>query len=91
MYYGGFYPYKTLEEYWAYWSRYIYINRYTDAPKTVYTDLLSIVKDKDYFVITTNVDHQFQKAGFNKKRLFYTQGDIRLVSMLKTVLQQNIR
>ena len=70
MYYGGFYPYKTLEEYWAYWSRYIYINRYTAAPKTVYADLLRLVKDKDYFVITTNVDHQFQKAGFDKKRLF---------------------
>ena len=83
MYYGGFYPYKTLEEYWAYWSRYIYINRYTDAPKTVYTDLLSIVKDKDYFVITTNVDHQFQKAGFDKKRLFYTQGDYGLFQCSK--------
>lgn len=83
MYYGGFYPYKTLEEYWAYWSRYIYINRYTDAPKTVYADLLSIVKDKDYFVITTNVDHQFQKAGFDKKRLFYTQGDYGLFQCSK--------
>ena len=83
MYYGGFYPYKTLEEYWAYWSRYIYINRYTDAPKTVYTDLLSIVIDKDYFVITTNVDHQFQKAGFDKKRLFYTQGDYGLFQCSK--------
>lgn len=83
MYYGGFYPYKTLEEYWAYWSRYIYINRYTDAPKTVYTDLLSIVTDKDYFVITTNVDHQFQKAGFDKKRLFYTQGDYGLFQCSK--------
>ena len=75
MYYGGFYPYKTPEEYWAYWSRYIYINRYTDAPKPVYSDLLRLVQDKDYFVITTNVDHQFQKSGFDKKRLFYTQGD----------------
>lgn len=75
MYSGGFYPYKTLEEFWAYWSRYIYVNRYTDAPKSVYSDLLELVKDKDYFVITTNVDHCFQKAGFDKKRLFYTQGD----------------
>lgn len=83
MYYGGFYPYKTLEEYWAYWSRYIYINRYTDAPKTVYADLLRLVKDKDYFVITTNVDHQFQKAGFDKKRLFYTQGDYGLFQCSK--------
>lgn len=83
MYYGGFYPYKTLEEYWAYWSRYIYINRYTDAPKPVYADLLRLVKDKDYFVITTNVDHQFQKAGFDKKRLFYTQGDYGLFQCSK--------
>lgn len=83
MYYGGFYPYKTLEEYWAYWSRYIYINRHTDAPKPVYADLLRLVKDKDYFVITTNVDHQFQKAGFDKKRLFYTQGDYGLFQCSK--------
>ena len=75
MYSGGFYPYDTLEEYWAYWSRYIYINRYMDAPKPVYDRLLELVKDKDYFVITTNVDHCFQKARFDKKRLFYTQGD----------------
>ena len=83
MYYGGFYPYETLEEYWAYWSRYIYINRYTDAPKTVYSDLLRLVCDKDYFVITTNVDHQFQGAGFDKKRLFYTQGDYGLFQCSK--------
>ena len=75
MYSGGFYPYSTPEEHWAYWSRYIYINRYMDAPKPVYSRLLELVKDKDYFVITTNVDHCFQKAGFDKKRLFYTQGD----------------
>lgn len=75
MYTGGFYPYKTLEEHWAYWSRFVYINRYMDVPKPVYSDLLNLVKDKDYFVITTNVDHCFQKAGIDKKRLFYTQGD----------------
>ena len=75
MYSGGFYPYSTLEEHWAYWSRYIYINRYMSAPKPVYEKLLSLVKDKDYFVLTTNVDHCFQKAGFDKHRLFYTQGD----------------
>ena len=75
MYSGGFYPYATLEEYWAYWSRYIWINRYTPAPKPVYENLLQLVQDKDYFVLTTNVDHQFQKAGFDKHRLFYTQGD----------------
>ena len=75
MYSGGFYPYDTLEEHWAYWSRYIYINRYMDAPKPVYDRLYEQVKDKDYFVLTTNVDHCFQKAGFDKSRLFYTQGD----------------
>ena len=75
MYAGGFYPYETPEEKWAFWSRYIFINRYMDAPKPVYEQLLTLVKDKDYFVITTNVDHCFQKAGFDKARLFYTQGD----------------
>lgn len=75
MYLAGFYPYETLEEYWAYWSRYIAINRYKKAPKSVYNDLLSLVQGKEYFVLTTNVDHCFQKAGFDKKRLFYTQGD----------------
>ncbi len=75
MYSGGFYPYDTLEEYWAWWSRHIFINRYAADTGKVYTDLLEIVKNKDYFVLTTNVDHQFQKAGFDKERLFYTQGD----------------
>lgn len=75
MYSAGFYPYESLEEYWAYWSRHIYYNRYVDAPKDTYQKLLQLVMDKDYFVLTTNVDHQFQKAGFDKKRLFYTQGD----------------
>lgn len=75
MYTGGFYPYETPEEYWAYWSRYIYINRYQNAPKPVYDNLFQLIRSKDYFVITTNVDHCFQKAGFDKKRLFYTQGD----------------
>lgn len=75
MYSGGFYPYKTPEEFWAYWSRYIYVNRYMDMPVTVYRNLLELINNKDYFVITTNVDHCFQNAGFDKNRLFYTQGD----------------
>ncbi len=75
MYSGGFYPYGSLEEYWAWWSRHIYVNRYDVSAGKPYTELLELVKDKDYFVLTTNVDHQFQLAGFNKKRLFYTQGD----------------
>mgnify|MGYP001081580542 CR=1 FL=1 len=75
MYSAGFYSYKTLEEYWAYWSRYIFINRYQNAPKSVYKDLYDLVRGKNYFVLTTNVDHCFQKAGFDKYKLFYTQGD----------------
>ena len=75
MYSGGFYPFETLEEHWAWWSRHIMINRYEKAPKPVYDELLKLVHDKDYFVLTTNVDHQFQLAGFDKERLFYTQGD----------------
>lgn len=75
MYSGGFYPYDTLEEYWAWWSRHILVNRYDAGVGKPYADLLELVRDKDYFVLTTNVDHQFQLAGFDKKRLFYTQGD----------------
>ena len=75
MYTAGFFAFPTQEEHWAYWSRHICVNRYMDAPRPVYDDLLKLVKDKDYFVITTNVDHCFQKAGFDKERLFYTQGD----------------
>ncbi len=75
MYSGGFYPYKSLEEFWAFWSRNIFANRYQDPPKDTYKKLFELVKDKDYFVLTTNVDHCFQKSGFDKERLFYTQGD----------------
>ncbi len=83
MYSGGFTPFESLEEQWAYWSRYIMINRYMDAPKPVYNELFTLVQDKDYFVLTTNVDHCFQKAGFDKKRLFYTQGDYGLFQCSK--------
>ncbi|MDE5562873.1 MAG: Sir2 silent information regulator family NAD-dependent deacetylase [Clostridiales bacterium] len=75
MYSGGFYPYDTLEEFWAFWSRNVMLNRYSVPPLPVYDTLYALVKDKDYFVLTTNVDHCFQKAGFDKSRLFYTQGD----------------
>ena len=88
MYSGGFYPFATLEEHWAYWSRYIYIKRDMDAPKPVYDDLLKLVQDKDYFVITTNVDHCFQKAGFDQKRLFYTQGDYGLFQCSEPCCQE---
>ena len=83
IYTGGFFPFPSEEERWTWWSRHIWYNRYTDAPKPVYQQLLSIVKDKDYFVLTTNVDHQFQRAGFDKKRLFYTQGDYGLLQCTK--------
>ena len=75
MYSGGFYPFPSIEEYWAWWSRMIWINRYECGVGKPYSDILSLVCNKDYFIITTNVDHQFQRAGFDKKRLFYTQGD----------------
>lgn len=75
MYSAGFYPYDTLEEFWAYWSRYIYVNRYVDPPKPTYALLKELVEHKPYFVLTTNVDHQFQRAGFDSAKLFYTQGD----------------
>lgn len=75
MYSGGFYPFGSLEEHWSYWSRYVFINRYADSDNGTYRRLFELVKDKDYFVLTTNVDHQFQKAGFDRHRLFYTQGD----------------
>ena len=75
IYSGGFFPFESQEEFWAWWSRHIYFNRYIDAPSDVYGNLKKIVEGKDYFVLTTNVDHQFQRAGFEKERLFYTQGD----------------
>ena len=75
MYSGGFYPYQTVEEFWGYWCRNIWINRYAQIPSDLYERLLALVRDKDYYVLTTNVDHCFQRSGFDKKRLFYTQGD----------------
>ena len=90
MYSGGFYPFPTLEEHWAYWSRFVFLNRYCDPPKPVYQNLLELVKDKDYFVLTTNVDHCFQKAGFDKKRLFYTQGDYGLFQCSEPCCRETI-
>lgn len=88
MYSAGFYPFDTLEEYWAYWSRHIMLNRYQTIVGKPYTDLLSLVKDKDYFVLTTNVDHCFQRAGFDKHRMFYTQGDYGLWQCSKACHQK---
>ena len=75
MYSAGFFTFATFEEKWAFWSRYIWCNRYEPAPNETYSKLLSLLEDKDVFAITTNVDHQFQLAGWPKDRLFYTQGD----------------
>lgn len=75
MYSGGFYPFPNMETFWGWWSRHIWVNRYMKPPKSVYDELFRLVQDKDYFVLTTNVDHCFQKAGFDKHRMFYTQGD----------------
>ncbi len=88
MYSGGFYPFASLEEHWAWWSRQIMLNRYGQTPKPVYEDLLGLVNEKDYFVLTTNVDHKFQLAGFDKKRLFYTQGDYGLWQCSKPCHQE---
>lgn len=88
MYTGGFWPYDTFEEYWAFWSRYVMCNRFEPAPKPVYEQLLELVRGRDYFVLTTNVDHCFQRAGFDKHRLFYTQGDYGLFQCSRPCCQE---
>ena len=88
MYSGGFYPYDTLEEHWAFWSRYVMCNRYDPIPGRVYQQLLDLLRDRDYFVLTTNVDHCFQRAGFDQRRLFYTQGDYGLFQCSRPCCQE---
>lgn len=88
MYTGGFFPFPTPEEHWAYWSRMVWVNRYQDAPKPVYQTLRDLLVDKDHFILTTNVDHCFQKAGFDKERLFYTQGDYGLFQCMEPCCQE---
>lgn len=88
MYSGGFYPFPDSETRFAWWARHIYYNRYVEPPKPVYRELLELVEKKDYFVITTNVDHQFQRAGFDKNRLFYTQGDYGLFQSVNSSIQK---
>ena len=88
MYSGGFYPFPEENIKWAWWARHIYFNRYVDAPAPVYKELLKVLEGKDFFVITTNVDHQFQRAGFPKERLFYTQGDYGLFQSVYPVIKQ---
>lgn len=88
MYSGGFYPFPNSETKWAWWARHIYFNRYVEPPIPVYEKLLSLLENKNYFVITTNVDHQFQRAGFDKSRLFYTQGDYGLFQSVNPNIQK---
>ena len=88
MYSGGFYPYDTLEEHWAFWSRYVMCNRYDPIPGHVYQQLLDLLRNRDYFVLTTNVDHCFQRASFDKQRLFYTQGDYGLFQCSRPCCQE---
>lgn len=90
MYSGGFYSFPSQEEFWAYWSRYIFINRYQNAPKSMHEVLLELVRDKDYFVITTSVDHCFQKAGFDKKHLFYTQATTACFSAVSRAVKRRL-
>lgn len=88
MYSGGFYPFSSDETRWAWWARHIYFNRYVEPPRSVYRKLLSVIEDKNYFVVTTNVDHQFQRAGFDKDKLFYTQGDYGLFQSTNPKIQK---
>ena len=88
MYTAGFYPYPTPEEFWAYWSRHIHLNRYAQDAGLAYRRLRDLMSGKDCFVITTNVDHCFQKAGFDELRLFCTQGDYGLWQCAKPCHQR---
>ena len=83
MYSAGFYPFETQEEKWAYWSRHIALNRWEPPAQPLYRKLFALVKDKEYFVLTTNVDGQFEKAGFLPERTFAVQGDYGLIQCAK--------
>lgn len=86
MYSAGFHNFKTKEEYFGYYAKFVILNRYSDIGLDLYKKLYKIVENKNYFVITTNVDHLFQKSGFSKDRLFYTQGDYGLFQCSKPCL-----
>lgn len=88
MYTGGFYPFPNEETFWAWWSRHIWVNRYAPIPTDLYDRLRELLEGKDYFVLTTNVDHCFQRAGFDKKRLFYTQGDYGLLQSVRPTVMR---
>lgn len=84
MYSAGFYPFPSEEARWGYWSKHSYINRIALSALPLYKTLFDIVKEKDYFVLTTNVDYQFQKAGFEENRIFATQGDYGRIQCMKS-------
>lgn len=90
MYFGSFHPFEKETEYWSFWARKIYYNRYFDEKDGIndlYPTLLNLIKDKNYFVITTNADHLFVRNGFDKERLFYTQGQYGLLQCSKPCKQ----
>lgn len=88
MYSAGFYNFPTLEEYWAYFSLYVYINRYDIEENETYLNLYNIVKNKNYFVITTNVDGRFADSKFDKDKIFAVQGDFSLFQCSKPCRQE---
>ena len=75
MYSAGFYPFPSEEDRWAYWARHVWANRYEPPALPLYRCLLEAIHGKEWFVLTTNVDAQFEKAGFDPARIFAVQGD----------------
>ena len=83
LYTSSFYPFKTQEERWAYWAKHVSLNRFETPATKLYTDLFDLVRDKNYFIITTNVEHQFWKANFPNEKIFATQGDYGYIQCAK--------
>lgn len=75
LYSASFYEFKTQEEKWAFFAKMIKLNRYNEKPLKLYQELYEIVKNKEYFVLSTNVDGQFYNSGFDKDKIFEVQGD----------------
>ena len=83
LYTATFYDFRSQEEKWAFWARLINLNRYNKEPLKLYSEIFNLVKNKEYFVLTTNVDAQFEIAGFNKENIFATQGDYGMLQCSK--------
>lgn len=83
MYSAGFYPFPSEEARWGYWSKHVYVNRIEPEALPLYKKVYELVKNKKYFVLTTNADHQFYKAGFGEDKIFATQGDYGLVQCMR--------